>query len=157
LRVSEDVIFSPGCINLIVGAIYHICLFRYDSELGSGPTGSGKTALLHALLGEMHLLPESARSWVNLPRDCGIAYAAQESWVLNDTIRNNIVFGSDFDEARYKKGMGCSVARTMLIRSDTVLWQCALEHDLSLFHAGDETEVGEKGLTLRFVLELNPT
>jgi hypothetical protein len=31
-----------------------------------------------------------------------------------------------------------------------VLHQCALEQDLFLFQAGDATEVGEKGLTLRF-------
>jgi hypothetical protein len=37
-----------------------------------------------------------------------------------------------------------------------VLKQCALEHDLGLFQAGDETEVGEKGLTLRFVICCEP-
>jgi hypothetical protein len=30
-----------------------------------------------------------------------------------------------------------------------VIYQCALQRDLSLFDAGDQTEVGEKGLTLR--------
>jgi hypothetical protein len=30
-----------------------------------------------------------------------------------------------------------------------VIYQCSLERDLSLFDARDETEVGEKGLTLR--------
>lgn len=34
----------------------------------------------------------------------------------------------------------------------TVIQQCALEKDLELFDAGDKTEVGEKGLTLRYVL-----
>lgn len=47
-------------------------------------------------------------------------------------LQENIVFGSTFDEERYKK----------------VLYQCALERDLELFQAGDDTEVGEKGLTL---------
>ena len=32
-----------------------------------------------------------------------------------------------------------------------VIDQCALRRDLSLFDAGDQTEVGEKGITLRFV------
>lgn len=31
----------------------------------------------------------------------------------------------------------------------TVIYQCGLERDLTLFEAGDKTEVGEKGLTLR--------
>ncbi|KAL1938254.1 hypothetical protein VTO73DRAFT_11898 [Trametes versicolor] len=45
---------------------------------------------------------------------------------------NNIVFGAPYDEARYNK----------------VLEQCALKRDLTLFDAGDVTEVGEKGITL---------
>ncbi|KAF8174125.1 P-loop containing nucleoside triphosphate hydrolase protein, partial [Mycena galopus ATCC 62051] len=55
-----------------------------------------------------------------------------ESWVLNETIRSNIIFDTPFDKEHYRK----------------VLYQCALEPDLVLFQAGDQTEVGEKGLTL---------
>jgi ABC-type multidrug transport system fused ATPase/permease subunit len=80
----------------------------------------------------MHFIPTTPDSWFNLPRKNGVAYAAQESWVQNATIRDNILFGSDFDAVRYRK----------------VIKQCALEKDLELFEAGDQTEVGEKGLTL---------
>lgn len=82
----------------------------------------------------MHFVPSEPDSWFNLPRSSGVAYAAQESWVLNETIRSNIVFDTKFDEERYKK----------------VLYQCALEPDLGLFQAGDQTEVGEKGLQYLF-------
>jgi ABC-type iron transport system FetAB ATPase subunit len=105
-----------------------------------------------ALLGELHYIPNTNNSWMNLPRAGGIAYAAQESWVLNDTIRNNIIFTSDFDQTRYEKGetfQSSPFARNQLTR-DIVLHQCALDQDLSLFKAGDATEVGEKGLTLRY-------
>ncbi|EMD36164.1 hypothetical protein CERSUDRAFT_84254 [Gelatoporia subvermispora B] len=115
LRVDDELIFKRGQVNLVIG-----------------PTGSGKTSLLMALLGEMHYIPSGPDSYVSLPRDGGVAYAAQESWVQNETIRDNIVFGSTYDEERYKK----------------VIMQCALERDLALFDAGDLTEVGEKGLTL---------
>ena len=115
LRINDEVIFGKGKINLIVG-----------------PTGCGKTSLLMALLGELHYLPAGPDSWCGLPRAGGVAYAAQESWVQNETIRNNILFGSPYDEQRYKK----------------VIYQCGLSRDLSLFDAGDNTEVGEKGLTL---------
>ncbi|KAE9396473.1 hypothetical protein BT96DRAFT_996727 [Gymnopus androsaceus JB14] len=115
LKIQDELFFKKGVINMIVG-----------------PTGSGKTSVLMALLSEMHFVPSSPESWYGIPRASGIAYAAQESWVQNATIRDNIVFGAEFDEARYKK----------------VIYQCCLERDLTLFEAGDQTEVGEKGLTL---------
>ncbi|KAJ7487075.1 hypothetical protein FB451DRAFT_1337537 [Mycena latifolia] len=123
LKIEGELLFERGRINLVVG-----------------PTGSGKTSLLMALLGEMHWIPSSPDSWYNLPRASGVAYAAQDSWVLNETIRSNIVFDTPFDEERYKK----------------VLYQCALEQDLALFQAGDQTEVGEKGLrvhTAQWIVE----
>ncbi|KAJ7132157.1 multidrug resistance-associated ABC transporter [Mycena epipterygia] len=104
LKIEGEIIFERGRINLVVG-----------------PTGSG----------EMHWIPLLPDSWYNLPRAAGIAYAAQESWVLNATIRDNIIFNTPFDADRYEKGDGC-----------------ALEPDLALFEAGDATEVGERGLTL---------
>ncbi|EIM80365.1 uncharacterized protein STEHIDRAFT_162782 [Stereum hirsutum FP-91666 SS1] len=115
LHVEDELLFKRSSINLIVGS-----------------TGCGKTSLLMALLGEMHFVPLAPRSWFNLPRDGGVAYAAQESWVMNATIKENIIFGSPLDEERY----------------DKVIYQCGLMRDLSLFEAGDQTEVGEKGLTL---------
>lgn len=70
LNVDGELLFKRGCTNLIIG-----------------PTGSGKTSLLMALLGEMHARPAGPESFVSLPRGGGVAYAAQESWVLSDTIR----------------------------------------------------------------------
>lgn len=46
-----------------------------------------QTSVLMALLGEMYYKAHNIDSWYNLPRDGSIAYAAQESWVLNETIR----------------------------------------------------------------------
>lgn len=75
----------------------------------SGPSGSGKTSVLMALLGEMHFLPTQHNSWYGLPREKGIGYVAQESWVQNDTIRGNILFGATWIEERYKAGMCLSI------------------------------------------------
>ncbi|RDX55374.1 P-loop containing nucleoside triphosphate hydrolase protein [Lentinus brumalis] len=115
LRIDDELNFELGHVNLVVG-----------------PTGSGKTALLLALLGEMHATPNGPESYIGLPRSRGIAYVPQESWILSDTIKANILFGSAYDETRYRQ----------------VVQHCGLEHDLSLFDHGDETEVGERGLTL---------
>lgn len=52
------------------------------------------------------------------------------SYFLSDV--NLFLFASEYNEARYKQ----------------VIYACGLERDLELFEAGDETEVGEKGLTL---------
>ena len=52
----------------------------------------------------MHFMPSSIDSWYNLPRGQGIAYVAQESWVQNETIRDNILFGAPYEEDRYREG-----------------------------------------------------
>ncbi|KAJ1974317.1 Transporter of the ATP-binding cassette (ABC), partial [Dimargaris xerosporica] len=97
-----------------------------------GPTGSGKTSLLLALLGEMPRTTGHVLVPATLHHLVGLAYVAQEAWLRNATIRENIVFGERFDEARYRQ----------------VLVRCALVPDLALFPAGDATEIGEKGVTL---------
>jgi ABC-type multidrug transport system fused ATPase/permease subunit len=61
-----------------------------------------------------------------------IAYCAQEAWLMNDTVRNNIVFGSHYVEDRYK----------------AVLEACALGLDLQTLTDGDLTRVGERGVSL---------
>ena len=103
----------------------------------------------------MHFIPSTTDAWFNLPRKGGVAYAAQESWVQNETIRDNILFGSAYDEVRYRKGRKYVYFRSISFtwaKRFQVLYQCALERDLELFDAGDKTEVGERGLTLRSVI-----
>ncbi|GBB94776.1 hypothetical protein RclHR1_02410022 [Rhizophagus clarus] len=104
-----------------------------------GPTGSGKTSLLMALLGELECL--SGRIFLSRKKPSskniggapsGIAFVAQTAWLQNASIRENILFGLSFDEDRYKK----------------VLNMCALNKDLEIFEFGDKTEIGEKGITL---------
>ncbi|KAL5121776.1 Transporter of the ATP-binding cassette (ABC) [Pleosporales sp. CAS-2024a] len=109
----------------------------------AGPTGSGKTSLLMGLLGEMTKLKgdvflPGARSREDIRPDPAtgltesVAYCAQQAWLVNGTVKENIVFASDFDQARY----------------DDVIVACSLKRDLEILDGGDETIVGEKGVTL---------
>lgn len=108
----------------------------------AGPTGSGKTSLLMALLGEMTriegkvFLPGGHREDARPDPETGlinsVAYCAQQAWLVNANIKDNILFSSPFDEKRYKD----------------VIVACALERDLEILDNGDDTLVGEKGITL---------
>ena len=124
--ISISLRFQVGRLNIIVG-----------------PTGSGKTSLLMALLGEMTLLDGSvylpggqSREMLRPNPDTGltesVAYCSQQAWLVNDTIKQNILFASPFDESRYR----------------SVIAACALERDLEILDKGDSTLVGEKGITL---------
>ncbi|KAI8915587.1 P-loop containing nucleoside triphosphate hydrolase protein [Gorgonomyces haynaldii] len=101
-----------------------------------GPTGSGKSSLLGALLGEMkalkgdYYLPEEHLQLIE-GRKSDVAYVPQTAWLMNDTIRENILFGEPFDQERYNQ----------------VIIGCALKRDLETL-GGDLTEIGEKGVTL---------
>lgn len=133
-----------------------------------GPTGSGKTSLLMALLGEMRYTPLQDGSWFNLPRHGGVAFAPQESWVLNATIKagtplpaltSYVGLRTEIGQRRVWVGLqrvsvsprsvGPIFLRPLATNVlYTVIKACALERDLELFESGDNTEVGEKGLTL---------
>ncbi|KAJ6013734.1 P-loop containing nucleoside triphosphate hydrolase protein [Penicillium herquei] len=93
-----------------------------------GETGSGKSLLLAAIIGEIDLLSGS----IAAPSDQPIAFVSQTPWLQNATVRDNILFGSEFDEARYQK----------------VLQACALEPDLAALPKGDQTHIGLRGVKL---------
>lgn len=107
-------------------------IFDVSTEIGSGLSaiigsiGSGKSTLLNAILGELHI--DDGMITVN----GSLSYAAQEPWLFDSSIRDNIVFVEHFDELRYNR----------------VIKVCALEHDLQLLPQGDATIVGEKGISL---------
>jgi ABC-type multidrug transport system fused ATPase/permease subunit len=91
-----------------------------------GRVGSGKSTLCSAILGETLL--QSGEVQVK----GRIAYASQSAWILNATLRDNILFGMPFDQEKY----------------DKVLKACQLSHDLDMLDNGDMTEIGERGINL---------
>ncbi|XP_028650798.1 multidrug resistance-associated protein 5 isoform X2 [Erpetoichthys calabaricus] len=91
-----------------------------------GTVGSGKTSLISAVLGQMTLLDGS----IAVRGD--FAYVAQQAWILNTTLRDNILFGKEYEEERY----------------NAVLSACCLRPDLAILPNGDLTEIGERGANL---------
>jgi ABC-type multidrug transport system fused ATPase/permease subunit len=89
-----------------------------------GVTGSGKSSLLQAaLLGEgLHVAGTAAVGG-------RISYASQSAWIQNATLRDNVLFGTPYDQERY----------------DRVVYACALLSDFKLLPAGDMTEIGKDG------------
>ncbi|XP_049441856.1 ATP-binding cassette sub-family C member 5 [Epinephelus fuscoguttatus] len=111
----------------------HKTLHRIDQHIkrGSlvgicGGVGSGKSSLLSALLGQMTLLDG------NVAVNGGFAYVAQQAWILNDSLKENILFGNEYDRDKYY----------------AVLEACCLLPDLAELPYGDMTEIGERGANL---------
>lgn len=97
-----------------------------------GKVGSGKSSFLSSILGEMEALDDSKVYIPGGDRDGFVAYCPQTPWVINETIRGNIVFNRTFNEERYNE----------------VLDACALQDDLAALPAGDMTAIGERGINL---------
>lgn len=113
---------------------------RRALSIVTGATGSGKSLLLAAILGESDLLAGTIGAPTPLhiqsnPGQCsrgGIAYVPQAPWIERATIRDNILFGTPFIPDRYA----------------LVLFACALEVDLARLPAGDLTAIGTDGVNL---------
>ncbi|KPJ19664.1 putative multidrug resistance-associated protein lethal(2)03659 [Papilio machaon] len=104
-----NLIIRAGTLTTVVGAV-----------------GAGKTTLLEAVLRE--LTPCAGTLLV----DARLAYAAQEPWLFDASIRQNILFGEEMDMQRYKMVLEC----------------CQLQSDLEILTHGDRTVVGERGSSL---------
>ncbi|THC99810.1 hypothetical protein EYZ11_000740 [Aspergillus tanneri] len=92
-----------------------------------GPVGCGKTTLLNALLGEITI--SSGKVMVN---DSPIAYCQQTPWLINASVKENILNQSPYDKTWYKR----------------VIWCCALTEDIEQLPDGDDTTVGSRGTSL---------
>ncbi|XP_006812825.2 ATP-binding cassette sub-family C member 9-like [Saccoglossus kowalevskii] len=104
--------FHAGTLTMIVGKV-----------------GSGKSSLLFAILGEMNTISGTVNYYGKKHK---VAYVAQKTWLQYATLRDNIIFGEEFNKERYT----------------TVLEVCALNSDLRMLPDGDLTEIGENGIIL---------
>ncbi|KAJ1935359.1 ATPase-like protein, partial [Linderina pennispora] len=83
----------------------------------TGPIGVGKSTLLQAIGGEVHMCAGHGQTIGK------VVYVSQRPWMMGDTIRNNILFGLDYDQVWYQR----------------VIKACALEWDFSTMADGDMT------------------
>ncbi|UNI21361.1 ATP-binding cassette glutathione S-conjugate transporter ycf1 [Purpureocillium takamizusanense] len=100
----------------------------YKGELSCivGRVGSGKSSFLSSILGDLW----KVKGEVEVRGT--VAYATQQSWILNATVKENIVFGYRYDSEFYERTVKA----------------CALLDDFAQLPDGDETVVGERGISL---------
>ena len=103
---------------------------KYERVGIIGEVGSGKSSLLQAILNSLIILN---------PLDCDgihingkIGYVSQSNWIQNKTIKDNILFFNDYNKEKYEQ----------------ILKLTELEYDIKALEAGDNTEIGEKGINL---------
>ncbi|KAF9357890.1 Multidrug resistance-associated protein 1 [Mortierella sp. AD094] len=117
-EVEQD--YSPTLVNI------NLSVSRGDLTAIVGRVGQGKTSLLSAILGDMYRRHGTVKVYGRL------AYVPQQAWIVNATLRENITFGNKFDQVRY----------------DYILMACGLLPDIAMLPAGDQTEIGERGINL---------
>ncbi|OQR75403.1 multidrug resistance-associated protein 1-like, partial [Tropilaelaps mercedesae] len=93
-----------------------------------GSVASGKSSLVQAIIGEM----KPSTGSIHRRRTSRLAYVPQQAWILNNTIRRNILFDQPHQKSVYQE----------------VVQKCCLMPDLKTLPAGDGTEIGEKGVNL---------
>lgn len=91
-----------------------------------GGVGSGKSSLLAALAGDMR------KTSGEIVFGADRAFCPQYAWIQNATVKENILFGKKMDRHWY----------------DTVIDACALRPDLDMLPNNDQTEIGERGITV---------
>ncbi|XP_068088685.1 ATP-binding cassette sub-family C member 10 isoform X2 [Hyperolius riggenbachi] len=109
--------------------IHHLSVCKGALVAVVGKVGCGKSSLLAAITGELNRQGGDLYVW---HQENGFGFVAQEPWIQFATIRDNILFGKEYNERLYNE----------------VLEACALFDDLTILPAGDQTEVGENGITL---------
>ena len=93
-----------------------------------GPVGCGKSSFLSAVLGEMYKTSGSFK----MHQGVTTAYCDQRAWIINATVKDNILFGKPYDEVRFNQA----------------IYATCMEDDLKILPAGVMTEIGERGINL---------
>lgn len=98
-KTTKELVLRDISIDLMPGKLIGVI----------GQVASGKSSLVHALLGEIHFSGESS---VNISGR--IAYVSQSPWVRNTSVKENVLFGLPFNETQYKKALELSYFQEVL-------------------------------------------
>ena len=122
----EDAKIGTNNDNILI-TIDKLKIKKNESCVIIGETGSGKSCLIKSLIDRLIIL---SKKEFNI--DGTISYASQTPFIINATLKENILFYSEYDEERYNQ----------------VIKYCQLEKDIESFPAGDQTEIGTNGANL---------
>ena len=107
----------------------NLLIKRGDLVTIIGETGNGKSCLINSILKNLELLNQDNPEVKYYYFSSKLSYASQDPWIMNGTIRDNIIFYSEFDEEKYNQ----------------VVNACQLDKDFNNFKHSDMTEIGSTG------------
>ncbi|KAK2041784.1 P-loop containing nucleoside triphosphate hydrolase protein [Colletotrichum somersetense] len=126
LRIENVTIQPPSSVSPILTNI-NFTIIRGSVVICSGSVGSGKTALLKSLMGELSFASGSISV-----SSKHIGYCEQSPWLPSCTIKQAVCGFSPEEQSWYKE----------------VIRLCCLDEDLSALPKGDDTMIGSRGLNL---------
>lgn len=130
---SEDIKFENVTFHYPMDRLNGLKDINFEIKKGEkvaivGEVGAFKSTLLSIILNELPIEKGS----ISFPLSKKISYLPQEAFIINATLKENIILGESFDEQRFNDA---------LIKS-------ALIFDINQFNARELTEIGEKGVNL---------
>ncbi len=131
--------FSPSSLLSLRRVTMHVKKGEFVAVVGG--VGAGKSTLINSILGEGRPL-----TGTELAVKGTLGTFVQSPFILNDTVRNNILFGHAPISKNGSKGGGGEAIDEE--RYKLAVEVSSLKHDFSLLPHGDQTEIGEKGITL---------